>query len=255
MSDRDDLGIFGLELQHALRQPGCPICRLKHETARRYIRDLLGENVTDPNARTHIRRGLGFCSEHTWQLYDTARTEFVHGAGISIIYEDLTHSILAGLREFKARLPADAPAHRHWWQRGWARVRAAFARPSPAIVKPDRLQPKAQCRVCFYAEANERNNIQRLAQMCADAGFCAEYTASDGMCLGHLRPALEWATQVDPGVAHFMADTAATRLSALVADLGEYGRKRAWQYRHEVMTPGEQDSPRWASQFFGGQDR
>ena len=52
-----------------------------------------------------------------------------------------------------------------------------------------------------------------------------------------------------------MADTAATRLSALVADLGEYGRKRAWQYRHEAMTPGEQDSPRWASQFFGGQDR
>jgi len=75
MSGGDDLDIFGLELWHALRQPGCSICRLKHETARRYIHDLVGENVTDPNARTHILRGLGFCSEHTWQLYDTGTQE------------------------------------------------------------------------------------------------------------------------------------------------------------------------------------
>lgn len=255
MSGGDDLGIFGLDLWHALHQPGCPICRLMHEIARRYIHDLLGENVTNPNARTQILLGLGFCPEHTWQLYNTAVTELGHGAGISAIYEDLTRQILAGLREFKARLPADTPPRRHWWQRGRARVRAAFARHSTATVELDGLQPKAECRVCFYAKANERNNIQRLIHMCADADFCAEYTASDGMCLVHLRQALEWAAQVDPGVAHFIADTAATRLSALVADLSEYGRKHAWEYRHEVMTPGEQDSPRWASQFFGGRDR
>jgi hypothetical protein len=47
----------------------------------------------------------------------------------------------------------------------------------------------------------------------------------------------------DSSVACFLADDTARRLTALVTDLDEYGRKHAWQYRREVMMENEKQSP------------
>jgi len=256
MSSDDGPGIVTLELKGAFRQPGCPICRVRQETANRYIFHLLWENVNDFTTRLHLVRGLGFCPEHTWQLYHTEVDQFGDGLGISIIYEHLTRLIVDGLLSFEASLPVSTPEHRHWWQRGWARLRAAAQQTTSSPHRPhmDDLVPNEECRACFYAKATEQNNIGWLVQGCADVDFRSKYAASDGLCLAHLRQALAHAAQVEPDVARFLADDAARRLTALVTDLGEYGRKHAWQYRHEVKTDGEQDSPRRAAQFFGGQD-
>ena len=256
MSSGDGLGIVTLELRGAFRHPGCPICRVKQVTADRYILRLLWENVNDFTTRLHLVRGLGFCPEHTWQVYHTEVDQFGDGLGISIIYEHLTRLIVGGLLGFEASLPVSTPEHRHWWQRGWVRLRAWLRRPSPSRSAPQRddLVPSEECRVCFHARTTEQNDIEWLVQGCADMGFRNKYAASDGLCLTHLRQALERAARYDPDVARFLADDAAKRMSELVTDLSEYGRKHGWQYRHEVKTDGEQDSPRRASQFFGGQD-
>jgi hypothetical protein len=46
-------------LKRALGEPGCPICRLIHETEERYLFYLLYENVTDTTIRAHLVRSLG----------------------------------------------------------------------------------------------------------------------------------------------------------------------------------------------------
>jgi len=252
MSSDDGLGIAALELRGAFRQPGCPICRVKQETADRYIFHLLWENVNDFTTRLHLVNSLGFCPEHTWQVYHTEVDKFGDGFGISIIYEHLTRLIVEGLYNFQTSLPANAPVHGHWWQRAWGRLRSTVRRTASQVPHLDGLVPGEECRACFFAKGTERDNIMWLVQGCAGAEFRDKFAASDGLCLTHLRPALEQAARSGPEVARFLAYDAARRLTALVADLGEYDRKHAWQYRHEVMTENEKHSPYWASQFFGG---
>lgn len=255
MSNSVGLGMVTLELRGAFRQPGCPICRVGQGAANRYIFHLLWEYVNDYTTRLHLVRSLGFCAEHTWQLYHTEVNQYGDGLGISIIYEHLTRLIVDGLRDLKACLSASTSAHRRWWQRGWDRVRAAWRQTTPSQAPHlGGLVPSEECRVCFCAKTTEHANIGWLVQCCADADLRARYAASDGLCLGHLRLALERAAQDDSSVARFLADDAARRLAPLTTDLGEYGRKHAWHYRHEVMTENENQSPYRASQFFGGLD-
>lgn len=253
MNPDDGLGIVTLELRGAFRQPGCPICRVKRETADRYILHLLWENVNDFTTRLHLVNSLGFCPKHTWQMYHAEVDMFGDGLGVSIIYEHLTRLIMDGLSGFEASLPMSAPERPSWWQRAWLRLRAAMRR-TPSSPRLDGLAPHEECRVCFYANRTEQNNIEWLTQGCADDDFRSKYIASDGLCLAHLRQALAHAAQTQPDVARFLASDAARRLAALVTDLDEYGRKHAWQYRHEVMTENERQSPYRASQFFGGLD-
>ena len=256
MSSSDGLGVVTLELRGAFRQPGCPICRVKQTAADQYIFHLLWENVNDYTTRLHLVRGLGFCPEHTWQVYHTEVDQFGDGLGVSIIYEHLTRLIVEGLGNFQTGLLVNVPVHGHWWQRAWTRLRAAARQTTSLPHRPcmEGLAPTEECRVCFHAKTTEQYDIEWLVQGCADMGFRNKYAASDGLCLTHLRQALERAARSDPEAARFLADDAARRLSELVTDLSEYGRKHSWQYRHEVKTDGERDSPHRASWFFGGQD-
>ena len=238
-------------LKIAFRQPGCPICRLKQEVMDRYIFSLLWENVNDVNTRIHLVRSLGFCSEHTWQLYHTEINRFGSGLGISIIYEDLTRYVMVGLRDYEARLPSNAPNRPRWWQRVWTRLRAVLGRSRP-IARPGGILPVEPCRVCVHGADSEARYMHWLIEGCTDAAFRGWYAASDGLCLPHLRLVLEQAAQTESDVARFLTDTAAVKLEALATDLAEYARKHAWQYRHEPKLDAEQTSPLRASRFFSG---
>jgi len=246
--------IAWVDFKEAFRQSGCPICHLQRKVVERYIFHLLWENVNDVTTRVHLARSLGFCPEHTWQLYHTEISRFGSGLGISIIYEDLARSVVSGLRDFEMHLSDYLPERPHWWQRGWAQLRAALRRIAP-VLQPTGIIPAEQCQACVYSTEAEERYIHWLVEGCADSAFSRLYTASDGLCLLHLRQTLAWAAQAYPDVARFLAGTTAAKLETLSADLSEYARKQAWQYRHEKMTEDEQNAPRRASQFFGGLDR
>ena len=245
------LGIAGIDLKAAFQRSGCPICRLKQEAAHRYIKGLLGENLNDVTTRVHVARSLGFCTDHSWQLYHTEMARFGDGLGTSILYEDLTRRIVQGLRDLEVQ-PATTPDRRHWWQRRWARLRAIVGYPSLAAPHLGGLLPQEPCPVCTHAAESEIRDLHLLIEGCADPTFRDWYAASEGLCLPHLRQTLAQAAQADPDVARFLAATAAGRLQVLITDLGEYIRKHAWKYHEEPLTNGEKDSPRRASQFFAG---
>ena len=257
MVDGGRFGLAELDLKKAFGESGCPICRLKRDSARRYIDHLLWENVNDTTTRILLARSLGFCPEHTWYMYHAERDAYGDWLGLAIIYKDLTQLVNSHLAGFEARLPVNAAPPTRWWERGWKRLTRALGRPSAPATAPglESLSPQATCRACFYAENSERNNVGWLVEGFADEALRRSYAASEGLCLTHLRQALQYAVCVRHEVARFLAEDALTRLSALTNDLGEYARKRAWQYRHETVSAGEQDSPRRASQFFGGHDR
>jgi hypothetical protein len=253
MNDHEIPMLTWIELREAFRQPGCPICHLKRRVADRYIFRLLWENVNDVTTRVHLLRSLGFCPEHTWQLYHTEISQFGSGLGVSIIYENLVHRVMGGLRHFEAHLRAPQQPRTHWWQRAWTRLKAAFGWAGPAR-RPTSISPSEPCRVCVHCTDAEERYIHWLVMGCADPDFRESYGASDGLCLPHLRQALERATPDHPDEARFLIGVTEARLERLSVALSEYARKQTWQYRHEEMTDDERDAPRRASLFFGGPD-
>ena len=73
------------------------------------------------------------------------------------------------------------------------------------------------------------------------------YARSDGICLPHLRLALELAA---PGAGlQNLLDVTRLRLSALQENLGEFDRKQSWQHKRETVSAAEQ-----AVAFFAGKE-
>lgn len=256
------IDLIALELKLAFRKPGCPICRLRHRAAERYIRSVLWENVNDGETRMHIVRSLGFCHTHAWQLQQTEARAWQDGLGTGIIYEDLTKRALAGLEAYlhdQERHVARLRAQPNRWRRRLARIgqwwRRSFGRQAKADSGeqwPPGLNPRGQCRVCEISGGSEATYLEWLIRGCRDAEFQEWYCASDGLCLHHLRRALAQAGREHPEAALFLARTARDKLDRLAVELREYIRKHAWEFRHEPKLSEEQSSWIRAVAFFAG---
>jgi hypothetical protein len=234
-------------LQHAMRQPGCPLCRLQREAEARYLENLLWENVNDPATREQWAAGLGFCARHAWQLQRLEARRYGDGLGNAILYEDLLQRVIPVL-EAMAREPAMDPLPLH--------RRLAHALRLPRSGDPEGipgLEGRARCRVCRLGEETARAYAEWLVEGLEDAEVRARYAASDGLCLPHLRMALICARARAPHALADLAGDAARRLQRLLGALREYIRKHDWNYRHEPMSPEERRSWIRAVAFFVGE--
>jgi hypothetical protein len=264
------MDLITVSLKRAFREPGCPVCRLRHETERRYISSLLYESVTDSITRQRLVRSLGFCPQHTWLCQAIEQDSWGDGMGTGIIYEDLTRRIRQALtdqltRSARFRRQRGAFVHwmdravglgrvRHWLQaRGWAGrwLAGRLVPPQPAEAVLARLKPVEECPACASADGAEDATIKWLVHHAGDAQFRAWYVESDGLCLPHLCQAL--AQCEDEATVTFLTQTAVEKLSPLVNDLREYGRKHDWNARHEPQYAWEQASWMRAIAFFAGE--
>ncbi|WP_322800808.1 DUF6062 family protein [Thermoflexus sp.] len=234
-------------LKHAMRQPGCPLCRLQREAEARYLENLLWENVNDPATREQWAAGLGFCGRHAWQLQRLEARRYGDGLGNAILYEDLLQRVIPVL-EAMAQEPARPLSPFEQWL---ARVLHAPGRPGPRGIAG--LHGRARCRVCRLGEETARAYAEWLVEGLTDAEIQERYTASDGLCLPHLRMALARAHDRAPHAFAWLAGDAARRLRLLLKDLQEYIRKHDWNYRHEPMSPEERKAWIRAVAFFAGE--
>ncbi len=257
-----DMDLLTLELKLAFRETGCPICRLRHKAAQRYIHSILWENVNDADTRVYLVRALGFCHIHAWQFQKMEEAVWADGLGTGIIYEDLTGRALAGLESYveeQEKRVSRRRAQSGWWRRWVARFSTWWGQWFPRPIThsyqklPSGLIPQARCRVCEMSELSEISYLSWLVRGCAEAEFRQWYQASDGLCLPHLRRALAMAEEEEPEAALFLARTSHDKVARLRADLQEYVRKHAWEFRDEPKLPGEQSSWVRAVAFFAGE--
>ena len=236
-------------LNHAMRQPGCPLCRLQREAEARYLENLLWENVNDPATREQWAAGLGFCSRHAWQLQRLEARRYGDGLGNAILYEDLLQRILPVL-ETLARPPAEDPLSLY---RRLGRFLPRFLDRGRALRGIPGLQGRQRCRVCRLGEETARAYAEWLIEGLAEADVRERYETSDGLCLPHLRMALSGARDRAPQAVAWLASHAAQRLQRLLGNLQEYIRKHDWNHRHEPMSPEERRAWIRAVAFFAGE--
>ena len=156
-------------LLDALREPGCPLCRLGDRAARRFIDGVLYESVTDPQMRATLVESHGFCPAHSEQLVAH------HDAlGSAIIYRSILKHLEA---ELTPLLAAEEGGVLNRVRERWGREEVPLAAHILCPACEERDQAADRALSTFSANYQDSALHQALA-------------TSTGLCLPHLRRAL-----------------------------------------------------------------
>ncbi len=86
-------------------EPGCPLCRLRERSARRFVGSFLWESVTDVDFRERLARGRGFCPEHGGLVLAIDTAAEGTPVGSAILLESILRVRLADLEDRGRRAP------------------------------------------------------------------------------------------------------------------------------------------------------
>lgn len=244
MTKRGSQSYSYYETIDACGEPGCPLCQLGQASANRHLTSLIYDSVNDIDLRDTLRASLGYCREHTWLLPHAGDSAPL---GIAVVHRDLVNTIYKRLGTIDfAKSRGD-------------RLRAAVTAAAGLGGNLRRegenaqhLPQKAQCPACERRDEAESLALKSISEALAsrDEGMVAALKGSDGLCLVHLRLALESA----PNRESFELLVSLTRaqLDALLHDLDEFIRKSDHRFRDERISDQERSSWRRALQRIVG---
>lgn len=225
------------ELILACRQPGCAACRLEQRAVERYLSNQLYENVNSRDLRDRLRASRGFCREHAWLAVEKNLGDAL---GFAIIYHDVIGAVLKRL-EAVLSPPKE----------GWASLQRRISETVTGIVQSvlHVFTPQKRCPVCQEREQITRMIITALVKELDDPRMQEALNTSQGLCLPHLRLALE-AAQTPAGFEALLTVHRA-KLESLHAELAELIRKNDHRFIAEGFGP-EGDSWRRAIGLVAG---
>jgi hypothetical protein len=200
-----------VKVREALRQGGCPVCRVASASSRRYLWGFLYEQVNDPEVRTALLRSRGFCRHHAWML-----TQFHDALGVAIVYSHLVRDLA---RDLAALTPQARP-----------RRRAGLRPPAPDLPRP-------VCPACGVVRQAEEHALVALVRRLDDEQVRAALATDAPLCLPHLLAA--WDVAPDARALRRLAALQGEALQTLVRQLEEFIRKQDYRFRHEGVSPQE----------------
>jgi hypothetical protein len=212
-------------LLEASQKPGCPVCRVTLFLVDRYLNALFYESVNDIPTRAHLRKSRGFCSNHAWRLLDG---EVGNALGISIIYHDVLTNLLRDL---------PAPQARQERKGGISSLFGRTARQVGDLLKTalSALTAKEVCLACKERDEVARLTTTIMLNSLADERFAQTLAASEGLCLPHLKQALEQAE--NENLLPVLLELNRPQLEALNAELAEFIRKNDHRFHNEGFGP------------------
>jgi len=180
------------ELREALGEDGCALCGLRERGVQRYLETLLHELVNDAGVRQSLRASRGFCPRHTWQVRRLGSP-----LGVSILWRDLLaqEALLTG-----------GPTGR---RRGGSGEHV--------------------CPACAIASDAERRYVEALGEHLTAGDLRADYEASAGLCLPHVRLVARGAEQG----REYVLTVEREKLGRLGEELSEIIRKHDYRYAAE----------------------
>jgi len=191
------------DLLTALKEKTCPICSLIKGSIHNFMDSLLYESVNDGEIRAKIRKSLGFCNFHAWQMQKLG-----DGFGLSIIYEDLlgiAGGILKTNTTSKKNLLADL------------------------LSKNPKSNPA--CYVCAERDNCESRYISAFIEYFNDGDFRSAFDSSHGLCLPHLIKALNICKNKQ--ISKTLIIIESQKIQQLQNELKEFNRKHDYRFSKE----------------------
>jgi hypothetical protein len=234
-----------VKLEEAMKERGCPVCRLAYEAAIQSIDSFLWENVNDPAARKPINDAYGFCPAHTRML--VAKEMMSSGAmlGVNMIYELLAKNASQDLKRLERGEKARRNTQSLMEKLGFGTDRGQ---------NTAALEPKGRCPVCDLMDQAAKNTLSTLFEELStqQVTIYETYQLSSGVCLKHLKVGLECFGQQYPHSGDFLIRETIQRLESQQAQMLEYIRKHNWSYRDEQLTQDEHSAWLRTLTFFTG---
>lgn len=221
------------ELLDALKEAGCPICRLVIKDSHSYLDHILYESVLDVPTRMKLMGSFGFCNWHTWQLPSLPEI-CSPSTGYSIFASDLLRKFMFLTREITEKLKK---------KRGLKSLLTKISRRFLFQIK-ERL-----CPACRHAAQFESYHLKDLADSLGEEDFLQAYQASDGICLPHFF-LLEKDYSAYPNFP-LLVGLQLHKARSLRDTLEEFIRKQDHRFRHEI-TSEEAKAWRVAMEFLSG---
>lgn len=208
------------KLLEACREPGCPVCHLEQRSVERYLDSQFYESVNEPAWRDRLRASLGFCHEHAWLAVDKRLGDAL---GFALIYRDVINGILTRLED---GVPYRVSRRsRFVLRRIPEQVRNIVERVLYALT------PQKHCPACQHRDEITHITLSALVKELEVPAMADALQGSDGLCLPHLRLALELVKNV-PACERLLA-IHREKLESLKAELTEYIRKNDYQFMAE----------------------
>lgn len=169
------------KLLEACHEKGCPVCRLEQQSVERYLDSHFYESVNSPSWRDRLRASLGFCHEHAWLGVDQHLGDAL---GYTIIYHDIVNTTLNQLGN------DDRPAQT---SRSWTSLLGQIPEQVRVVIEKMlyAFTPRKPCPVCEHRDEVTRRVVSVLAEELKTSQMMEALQASEGLCLPHLRLALE----------------------------------------------------------------
>ncbi len=180
-SPRPDL-LLVASLKQALRQPGCPLCRLLREADLHYLRVFLREGKDDGRMLLHLLGSWGLCARHANGLVHLEPVERGDGLGTGTLYDWLLDQARKRLGDLRRDLSADglagSPRRRNRWnsRKRVHKLTARLARKTPCPACESQRQYVPYVTEAFVRALEPGARLTQVREM---------YLASDGLCLPH----------------------------------------------------------------------
>jgi len=210
-------------LYEAFNETGCPVCRLTAASVHGYLESLMYEYVNKPPTHIAVREARGFCPTHAWHIREELNATAL---GIAVLYEGLLRTIMKDMGDISpdsGRLQIN---------------RAANA-----------LEPQGKCPACEHRDRIEEQLLRNLLEHLKIDEFADEFAHSAGLCLPHVRLALEYSGHV-AAKARLLTIQQDIWMQ-LQRDLVEYMRKNDYRFADEEMGAEGDSSHRAIAQMSG----
>jgi hypothetical protein len=230
------------ELLDACKEPGCPLCRLGHRSAQRHLSNLIYDGVNDVPLRATLRASYGYCYEHAWLLPESGDSAPL---GIAIVHRDVLNTL-------RKRLSQEAFGKKEQLSLK-ARLSGIFTDDlAPAPVSSPYLAATEACPACAQRRESELLAYASLLEALGkeDQVMSEALAASDGLCINHLRQALNAAPNHQAFAG--LSEIAQRQLDELIHHLDEFIRKNDHRFRDEAISREERHSWRLALQRTSG---
>lgn len=223
-------GMSRFELEEALGEQGCAVCRLVGRAGSSYLEYLLYDLVNDPDVQKEFRASLGLCERHAQGMLDKG-----DGLGTAILYRAVVQELLDLLSE--------TPEAPKWQASSLARLLGRSTRVDPAIPEPG-----DGCMVCNAEGDAERRYLQVLLDGVRDGSLSDLVGGSGGVCVRHLSQLSVVAGGRLPAA---LIDATREVLRSLESDLGRYVRHSDYRFRDEPWGKERDSWKRVVAQILG----
>jgi len=211
-----DLGNY--DVVAALRERGCPLCRVLSHADVRSMDHFIEEGGQLVETRTAFCEYGGFCRDHAW-LFHRRAALMLTGVPVAKMYEALLRQDIARLERIERAL-----------------AQSQGRRPARTLLE------RRGCPACEGTTERLALKARGLVAALKEGDVRKSYRESDGLCVEHLDTVGSDALGTDASVAAFLIGEHRRRLQELQARLAAYDRTRDYRFAAERT---EADANAW----------